>query len=140
MPATSSALALASPLPFAVNAPAMPRPFESCSSTSRGQPHGVASNVNIKLNESGGATRSSPCAISRPMRPMTTTRELADACTRLAAHPFVAVDTEFLREQTYWPVLCLIQMAGPDEEAIVDPLARGIDLKPFYELMANERV
>ena len=71
---------------------------------------------------------------------MTTTRELADACTRLAAHPFVAVDTEFLREQTYWPVLCLIQMAGPDEEAIVDPLARGIDLKPFYELMANEQV
>jgi ribonuclease D len=71
---------------------------------------------------------------------MTTTRELAGACTRMAAHPFVAVDTEFLREQTYWPVLCLIQMAGPDEEVIVDPLARGIDLKPFYELMANEQV
>jgi ribonuclease D len=74
------------------------------------------------------------------MRPITTTRELADACARLAAHPYVAVDTEFLREQTFWPVLCLIQMAGPDDEVIVDPLAPSIDLRPFYELMANERV
>jgi ribonuclease D len=76
----------------------------------------------------------SPCAISRPMRPIMTTRELADLCARLAAHRYVAVDTEFLREQTFWPVLCLIQMAGPDEEAIVDPL------RPFYELMGNEQV
>jgi ribonuclease D len=82
----------------------------------------------------------SPCAISRPMRPIMTTRELADLCARLAAHRYVAVDTEFLREQTFWPVLCLIQMAGPDEEAIVDPLAPSIDLRPFYELMGNEQV
>jgi ribonuclease D len=82
----------------------------------------------------------SPCAISRPMRPIMTTRELADLCARLAAHRYVAVDTEFLREQTFWPVLCLIQMAGPDEEAIVDPLAPNIELRPFYELMGNERV
>jgi ribonuclease D len=74
------------------------------------------------------------------MRPITTTRELADACVHLASHPYVAVDTEFLREQTFWPVLCLIQMAGPEDEVIVDPLAPNIDLTPFYELMANERV
>ena len=52
----------------------------------------------------------------------------------------MSVDTEFIREQTFWPQLCLIQVAGPDHEAIIDPLAAGIDLKPFYELMANEAV
>lgn len=74
------------------------------------------------------------------MRVITTSSDLADACARLARHPFVAIDTEFLREQTFWPVLCLIQMAGPEDELIVDPMAPDIDLKPFYELMANERV
>ncbi len=71
---------------------------------------------------------------------ITTTADLTAACRRLAAHPYVTVDTEFMREATFWPILCLIQMAGPDDEVIVDPLAPGIDLKPFYELMADERV
>jgi len=74
------------------------------------------------------------------MRLITTTSELADACTVLAASDFVAVDTEFMREQTFWPHLCLIQLAGPEAEVIVDPLAVGIDLQPFYELMADEKV
>jgi len=74
------------------------------------------------------------------MRVITSTQDLAEACARLARHPFVAVDTEFLREQTFWPVLCLIQLAGPEDEFIVDPLAPGIDLRPFYDLMANESV
>ena len=74
------------------------------------------------------------------MRVITSTSDLAEACARLARHPFVAIDTEFLREQTYWPVLCLIQMAGPEDEIIVDPLAPELDLNPFHELMANERV
>ena len=74
------------------------------------------------------------------MRLITTTHDLAQVCSRLAKHDFVSVDTEFIREQTFWPQLCLIQVAGPDDEAIVDPLAAGIDLKPFYELMANEAV
>jgi len=52
----------------------------------------------------------------------------------------VAVDTEFIREHTFWPRLCLIQMAGPEEELIVDPLAEGLELTPFYDLMAEERV
>jgi len=72
------------------------------------------------------------------MHVITTTSELAEACARLAKHPFVAVDTEFLREETYWPNLCLVQMAGPDEALIVDPLAKGIDLAPLYELMADK--
>ena len=72
------------------------------------------------------------------MHVILTTSELAEACARLAKHPFVAVDTEFLREETYWPNLCLVQMAGPDEALIVDPLAKGIDLAPLFALMADK--
>lgn len=68
------------------------------------------------------------------------TRELSDLCDRLSRHDFVAVDTEFIREQTFWPRLCLVQLAGPDDEAIVDPLSPGIDLQPFYDLMADSSV
>jgi ribonuclease D len=53
---------------------------------------------------------------------------------------FVTVDTEFIRETTFWPELCLIQMAAPDVTALIDPLAPGIDLAPFFDLMANEAV
>jgi len=58
----------------------------------------------------------------------------------MAAHPFVTVDTEFLRETTYYPLLCVAQLASPDEGLVVDALAPGIDLSPFYALMANEKV
>ncbi len=71
---------------------------------------------------------------------ITSTQPLADACARLAKHEFVAVDTEFMREQTFWPKLCLVQLAAPGLEMIVDPMAPGIDFAPFYELMANTRV
>jgi ribonuclease D len=74
------------------------------------------------------------------MRVITTTPDLSDLCRRLSEHGFVAVDTEFIREQTFWPKLCVIQLAGPAEEAIVDPLAQDMDLAPFYALMASERV
>ncbi|HWB46368.1 MAG TPA: ribonuclease D [Hyphomicrobiaceae bacterium] len=74
------------------------------------------------------------------MRLITTTRELSELCTRLGRSEFVTVDTEFIREQTFWPHLCLIQMASAEEEAIVDPLAPGIDLNPFYALMADAGV
>jgi ribonuclease D len=66
-------------------------------------------------------------------------KDLKKACEHLARHPFVAVDTEFMRQTTYRPKLCLIQMAGDGLEVAVDPLA-GLDLKPFYTLMANESV
>jgi ribonuclease D len=71
---------------------------------------------------------------------ITTTQDLAEACDRLARHPYITVDTEFLRETTYYPLLCVAQMASADEAVVVDAVAEGIDLKPFYELMANERV
>ncbi|MBP2547330.1 ribonuclease D [Neorhizobium galegae] len=69
-----------------------------------------------------------------------TTAALQDACRKLAQSEFVTVDTEFLRETTFWPILCLIQMASPDLEVIVDPMAKGIDLTPFFELMADTSV
>jgi ribonuclease D len=71
---------------------------------------------------------------------ITTTSELAAVCERFAQHPVITVDTEFLRETTYYPLLCVVQMASPDEAVVIDGLAEGIDLKPFFELMANERV
>lgn len=69
-----------------------------------------------------------------------TTWELQAACDRLAAHPVITVDTEFLRETTYYPLLCVLQMASPDEAVVIDALAPGIDLTAFFELMANEKV
>jgi len=71
---------------------------------------------------------------------ITTTADLAAVCDRLARHPFITVDTEFLRETTYFPQLCVLQMASPEESAVVDALADGIDLAPFFALMANEKV
>jgi ribonuclease D len=74
------------------------------------------------------------------MRVVTKTTDLASLCRDLAAQDYVAVDTEFMRETTYWPKLCLIQAAAPGAEAVIDPLAEGIDLSPFNELMANTKV
>ena len=68
------------------------------------------------------------------------TAALSAACDRLATHPFVTVDTEFLRETTYYPKLCLIQLASPDEAVLVDPLSPDLDLAPFFGLMVNENV
>jgi ribonuclease D len=79
-------------------------------------------------------------SLSPVMPPITTTSELAAACGRMASYPFVTIDTEFLRETTYYPLLCVAQMASPDEAVVVDTLAPGIDLAPFYKLMADERV
>ncbi|HEY2213169.1 MAG TPA: ribonuclease D, partial [Bradyrhizobium sp.] len=69
-----------------------------------------------------------------------TTSELTAVCARLERHPVITVDTEFLRETTYYPLLCVVQMASPEEAVVIDALAPGIDLKPFFELMGNERV
>ncbi|MCK1619780.1 ribonuclease D [Bradyrhizobium sp. 159] len=71
---------------------------------------------------------------------ITTTADLAAACSRLAKHPVITVDTEFLRETTYYPLLCVVQMASAEEAVVIDALAEGIDLKPFFELMGNEAV
>ena len=71
---------------------------------------------------------------------ITTTEELEAACLRLARHPFVAVDTEFLRETTFWPILCVVQLASDDEALAIDALAEGLDLQPLLRLMADEEV
>jgi ribonuclease D len=62
---------------------------------------------------------------------------LAQFCARQKATPFVAVDTEFMRERTYWPILCVVQVAGPEEAVAIDALAPGIDLAPLLALMAD---
>src|SRR3984893_17650854 len=74
------------------------------------------------------------------MEPITTTEELRDVCARMARRPFVTVDTEFLRESTYYPQLCVAQMASTDEAIVIDALAQGMDLAPFFALMADENV
>src|SRR5262249_135645 len=71
---------------------------------------------------------------------ITTTADLAAACTRLTQHPVITVDTEFLRETTYYPLLCVVQNASPEGAVVVDALAEGLDLTPFFALMADEKV
>lgn len=74
------------------------------------------------------------------MQIITTTDDLTRLCKSLSTDTYVTVDTEFMREHTFWPILCLIQIAGTSEEAIIDPMADGLDLAPFHQLMANEAV
>jgi ribonuclease D len=74
------------------------------------------------------------------MTPITTTAQLTAFCDRIQGSPFLAVDTEFMRETTYWPKLCLIQAATPEAEAVIDPLASDIDLSPFLAVMADESI
>jgi ribonuclease D len=68
------------------------------------------------------------------------TPALAEFCARQAKAEFITVDTEFMRDRTYWPDLCLVQIAGPEEAAAIDPLAPGIDLAPLFKLMADPAV
>lgn len=74
------------------------------------------------------------------MQIITTTPDLKDLCSRLKTHDFVTVDTEFMRESTYWPDLCLIQIASEEEEAIIDPLSDGLDMAALYDLMGETSV
>ena len=68
---------------------------------------------------------------------LTDNQDIADICTRFATADFVTVDTEFMRENTYWPILCLIQISDGKEAAAIDPLAKGVDLGPLMELLVN---
>ena len=74
------------------------------------------------------------------MTPITTNDALADFCARVSKAPFIAVDTEFMRETTYWPKLCLIQAATPTDAANIDPLAEGLDLTPFLDLLRDPAI
>ncbi|HLL31707.1 MAG TPA: ribonuclease D, partial [Allosphingosinicella sp.] len=70
---------------------------------------------------------------------ITDSDSLKSLCERLAKSPFVAVDTEFMRENTYWPDLCLIQIGDVDEAAAIDPKADGLDMTPLLDLMVNNQ-
>lgn len=71
---------------------------------------------------------------------LTTTESIANFCASLANAEFVTVDTEFMRERTYWPKLCLVQLGGPTESVAIDPLVKDIDLTPLFDLMANPKI
>ena len=71
---------------------------------------------------------------------ITKSADVAEFCNEISSAEFVAVDTEFVREKTYWPILCLVQIATPDRAVAIDPLANGIDLQPVNDLMANTSV
>ena len=75
-----------------------------------------------------------------PMTLITETSKLIDACERFSRDSFLAIDTEFMRERTYYPQLCLIQIAGKDEAVTVDALANKINLNPILDLMANHKI
>ncbi|MEM8541556.1 MAG: ribonuclease D [Pseudomonadota bacterium] len=68
------------------------------------------------------------------------TQSLSEVCARFASHDYVTVDTEFVRETTFWPDLCLVQIASEDEAVLIDPLADGIDLTPLHDLMGDTSV
>lgn len=72
--------------------------------------------------------------------PITTTDDLAQFCAALAGATYVTVDTEFMRETTYWPKVCLIQLAGPEDARVIDPLAEGLSLEPLFTLLRNPQV
>ena len=74
------------------------------------------------------------------MRIIETTADLKDLCKELEGAPYVALDTEFMRDSTYWPKLCLLQIAAPGVAAIVDPLAEGLDLAPFFKLIKKPEI
>ncbi|WP_341760301.1 ribonuclease D [Candidatus Endowatersipora endosymbiont of Watersipora subatra] len=71
---------------------------------------------------------------------VTNTDELASICDEFSNHPYVTIDIEFLRETTFWPILCLIQMASSNEAVIIDPMEKRLSLEPFFKLMVNKRV
>ncbi len=75
-----------------------------------------------------------------PAPPITDSARLARFCAGLSGAEYVTVDTEFMRENTFWPVLCLVQLAGPKEAAAIDTLAPNIELAPLYDLLADERI
>jgi ribonuclease D len=105
----------------------------------------IASAVNEQTDQNHGfcfegETRPAILTIEERMKIVSTTAQLEACCKQISNHPYVTVDTEFLRESTFWPELCLVQMACPDDAFIIDVLADGISLEPFFRLMANENV
>ena len=65
------------------------------------------------------------------------TNHLVELCSKLNKSKFLAIDTEFIREKTYWPKLCLIQVFNGEDKIIIDPLAEKLDLKPFFKILID---
>lgn len=74
------------------------------------------------------------------METITQTDALSALCARLSSAPYITVDTEFMRETTFWPKLCLVQIASREEAAVVDPLAEGLSLDPLFALLSNPAI
>ena len=74
------------------------------------------------------------------MQVLTSTSDLEEFCSALKGAPFITVDTEFMRERTYWSRLCLVQVASPTTEAIIDPLSEGMDLAPLLEILSDQSI
>ena len=68
------------------------------------------------------------------------TNHLAELCSKINKSKFLAIDTEFIREKTYWPKLCLIQVFNGEDKIIIDPLVKGLDLKPFFKILSNNEI
>ena len=68
------------------------------------------------------------------------TNHLSEVCSKLNKSKFLAIDTEFIREKTYWPKLCLIQVFNGEDKIIIDPLVKGLDLKPFFKILSNNEI
>src|SRR6202046_2167440 len=93
-----------------------------------------------KTGQSQCRRPATPNRATKPVSLITTTDDLAHACERLERSQFVTVDTEFLRETTFWPILCVVQLASDDEAMAIDALAPGLDLEPLLQLMADDAV
>ena len=74
------------------------------------------------------------------MSSVTNTKDLKALVAELEEAQYIALDTEFMRDQTYWPKLCLLQVAAPGIEAIIDPLSEDIDLAPFFKLLKSPKI
>ena len=99
--------------------------------------HGMLMTASEALCLAGGAPSKHEKRTMKIHELITKTDDLAELCERLSQSEFVTVDTEFMRENTYWPELCLVQIANEQEAAAIDPLAEGIDLTPLLDLMCD---
>lgn len=100
-------------------------------------PSNLSISPNARIGSHGTLPATTNDAHSGDIHLIADTAALEAACVELARSDFIAVDTEFHRESTYWPQVCLIQLATDDYDCMVDPLAKGIDLKPLLDLLAD---
>src|SRR5271168_3766438 len=106
----------------------------------RAKAHGTPGFVKRPGGAAGRLSASPESVYSGPMTVISDSPALAEFCRRMSTEVFVTVDTEFMRDRTYWPDFCLGQVAGAEEAAAIDPMAEGIDLAPMFELLADPQV